>query len=814
MKRLFALILSITLLFSGCGVFKGPQMDKATVPPTQPQGNNDTDVSILPEQMQLSGSELTMLCEQIDFSLLAAAFYEDRLYYEAIGKGSSYPDSFAYVGDSDGAGHMEMIYTGNILTFVNNNGNRHCSYMYSPSGSHGLYLDKDGHLYKTYYGELDIQMHNDHEHWLSNMYYSVWTDAGWDGVFNYSVDDSNCDADLSYGCIDNVQVAYTDFLTFKESLGLRPVETKLHDFLSCTYDATYYNCFVSGLAEYFEDSYVGYQGSFLQDIDSDGHNETVIVLQDFVSPWFPEIDLSDEQNYDAWMDLSFYYLDTNINPEDNRTGFVIVDIENDKMTVDAGCILERIDVTDSAQIIKNGSALLVNGKAVTINGWADNDASVDEPAPLTIEEARQIYNIYSTYCLYKVCDITSDYIEGDLKREIVLAAGFTEADVDFYYVHAVPCCNTEAESYAHVQQYVADSKLSGISYFYSETVEYEGKLYTMIPGMGLDGYLEINTEPVMVDKTHATVVMDNVTIDYTRPEFTGYFAWMDGHWKLTDIKQGVAVMDYSNIFAIIAPQLEIDGYTNIVIKHADLGSGQNDELLCLCQRDGVWYLIIYIIVDGAPVPKHNIPLSDKACYLTEYNGDTYLLTYIQNIVEDGSGTYHSYSYTLSGFDSDGNESIAEQGSTGYYDSTANAQQAAAFFEKLNKYLVKIIVLYDPYKLTGKSFMEQSDASFGQVPPEPEQEQDEKPEEMQMGFVQINDPDSWLNLREGPGLSYECVRLDPNDPGSIVRQALGSPVTVMEEVESADGTWLKVRITYQDRIIEGYSYKAYIRLVNE
>ena len=170
---------------------------------------------------------------------------------------------------------------------------------------------------------------------------------------------------------------------------------------------------------------------------------------------------------------------------------------------------------------------------------------------------------------------------------------------------------------------------------------------------------------------------------------------------------------------------------------------------------------------------------------------------------------------MSLLDGDGNEIVVEQASAGYYNDDVNAQDVANFFEKLNKYLIKIIVLYDPYKLTGKTFMEQSEASFGQVPPEPEQEEDKvEPEKVHMGFVQIQDPSSWLNLREGPGLDYECVRMDPNDPNSIVKQALGSPVTVLEEVQSSDGTWLKIRIVYQDREIVGYSYKAYIRLVNE
>ena len=87
----------------------------------------------------------------------------------------------------------------------------------------------------------------------------------------------------------------------------------------------------------------------------------------------------------------------------------------------------------------------------------------------------------------------------------------------------------------------------------------------------------------------------------------------------------------------------------------------------------------------------------------------------------------------------------------------------------------------------------------------------------MGFVQIADPASWLNLREGPGTEYDRVLLDSSDPDSFVRQALGSPVTVLETIETGDPenpVWLKIRITYGDREIIGYSSKTYIRLVDE
>ena len=84
----------------------------------------------------------------------------------------------------------------------------------------------------------------------------------------------------------------------------------------------------------------------------------------------------------------------------------------------------------------------------------------------------------------------------------------------------------------------------------------------------------------------------------------------------------------------------------------------------------------------------------------------------------------------------------------------------------------------------------------------------------LGFVQINDPKSWLNLREGPGTNYPCVYTEPGNKKSIVKQAQGSPVTILETIETGDAknpVWVKVRITYAGQEIVGYSSKKYIRV---
>ena len=124
------------------------------------------------------------------------------------------------------------------------------------------------------------------------------------------------------------------------------------------------------------------------------------------------------------------------------------------------------------------------------------------------------------------------------------------------------------------------------------------------------------------------------------------------------------------------------------------------------------------------------------------------------------------------------------------------------------------MIRDPYALTGQVWVPSSAVAYG-VPQE--ESADDQQEAGTLGFVQIQDPSSWLHLREGPGTEYAKVLLDPADPESYVRQALGSPVTVLETIETGDRenpVWVKIRIRYSDRELIGYSSKTYIRMQDE
>ena len=264
----------------------------------------------------------------------------------------------------------------------------------------------------------------------------------------------------------------------------------------------------------------------------------------------------------------------------------------------------------------------------------------------------------------------------------------------------------------------------------------------------------------------------------------------------------------------LAQYLASFGFENSMIRKVDITDMPEDEYLCVSCKDGIWSIVLIVLKNGNPALVYSKSLEKSAIYLTEYDGKQCLLVYDQVVFEMSNGLHtNNFLYNLLRFDEKGNEIYLENNSVAYNDSTIDATKVAEFFEKLNGYLLKIIVVYDPYMLTGKQWMDQNDAQYGTAPETPQ----EIPEDATMGFVQIEDPSSWLNLREGPGVNYAKVLTDPTNPESFVRQALGSPVTILETVETGDAenpVWVKVRISYGDREYVGYCSKSYIRLAGE
>ncbi len=270
----------------------------------------------------------------------------------------------------------------------------------------------------------------------------------------------------------------------------------------------------------------------------------------------------------------------------------------------------------------------------------------------------------------------------------------------------------------------------------------------------------------------------------------------------------------SQLFQSLYNRLNQYGYSDIAFMDADLSDREESDLIALCKMNGRWNIFIFIILDGRPVPVAQYDGQSTACYLTQIDGKDHLLTYSQNIYSNGNGFTSYYNFSVQRFDEYGFTLSSDQQNLVVGSEQQDAAALSDFMALLQKYLVKIIIIRDPYALTGHSWPAEDALAFGTIPPD-----DMPPAETDatLGFVQIKDPSSWLNLREGPGTEYDRVLVDPSDPDSYVRQALGSPVTVLETIETGDPdnpVWVKIRIRYGDREFIGYSSKTFIRLQNE
>ncbi len=267
---------------------------------------------------------------------------------------------------------------------------------------------------------------------------------------------------------------------------------------------------------------------------------------------------------------------------------------------------------------------------------------------------------------------------------------------------------------------------------------------------------------------------------------------------------GMAINDYSAM-QIYLKNRYADFTADYVIS-ADLSEADGNEMVFFGAENGEYGAYVVGVHEGKYFCS---PYYRNALYLVNVGGKQHLMRYYTDNYADG-GSY--YFYNLTRVDSVGKMVIVEENEYDYHPTQQDATAAANFFNRFNAYTNNMTVVYDPYRLTGQQWVTPDNATYGTPPDEPMDATGE-----QLGYVQIKDPKSWLNLREGPGTNYPCVYLEPGNKKSIVKQAQGSPVTILETINTGDAknpVWYKVRINYAGREIVGYSSQTFIRLANE
>ena len=167
-KRLWALLLVLCLLLSGCSLGK--------------EGNR-VSASYADRQIKF-----TEMARQVEYAMLAATLQMS----DFAGYGG--PDDQAYLGDLDGDGDLEFVYGYELLTFDVTEEH----FAYTPLSEYGYvyYLDKDNQFWA--YGVFSDVDNSDTEWFESySAWYKQWDGSQWNTVMA-------CSANNTYYYTDGV----------------------------------------------------------------------------------------------------------------------------------------------------------------------------------------------------------------------------------------------------------------------------------------------------------------------------------------------------------------------------------------------------------------------------------------------------------------------------------------------------------------------------------------------------------------------------------------------------------------------------------
>lgn len=264
------------------------------------------------------------------------------------------------------------------------------------------------------------------------------------------------------------------------------------------------------------------------------------------------------------------------------------------------------------------------------------------------------------------------------------------------------------------------------------------------------------------------------------------------------------------VFASFRDYMEDQGYTDVRLRLADVSSAAGQELVC-CYSDGNSYWVnVYALLEGRLHPLYRKQSMEGALYLVSYQGEDYLLDYSQKLSETYAQLYH---YSLFRFSENYVMEIQDADSLRVEANQGGGSIGSSFFARFNGYVNSGIVCYDPYELMGYSVMQESNwDELGE--PEGLYLHISNCSTNKIGVITLQDDNSFLNFRCGPSTQYERLLINEADPDSYVKQVQGSPVTVIMPYTTGDREnpiWAKIRIHYQDMVLEGYSSQRYIRI---
>ena len=261
--------------------------------------------------------------------------------------------------------------------------------------------------------------------------------------------------------------------------------------------------------------------------------------------------------------------------------------------------------------------------------------------------------------------------------------------------------------------------------------------------------------------------------------------------------------------------LEDAGYTDIHFAISDFSDSVGEDIIC-CFSDGKRYIVEVLTLFKSQLRKiYSNSSEDGAIYVLNKDSLYHIYRYYQGISE--SDYTQTYNYELIRFDQNYKKVVVESDSANIKLSEGG-EASNDFLVNVKDYLSDSFVCYDPYYLTGYHIMSDNlntntDETF---------DYDYQTKYLSIsncntsktGVVKLNDVKSWLNFRNGPSTEYKRILINPNNKKSYVKQVHNSIVTVVEPYNTGDKKnpiWLKVRISYNGYVLEGFSSQKYIEI---
>ena len=261
--------------------------------------------------------------------------------------------------------------------------------------------------------------------------------------------------------------------------------------------------------------------------------------------------------------------------------------------------------------------------------------------------------------------------------------------------------------------------------------------------------------------------------------------------------------------------LEDAGYTDIHFAISDFSDSVGEDIIC-CFSDGKRYIVEVLTLFKSQLRKiYSNSSEDGAIYVLNKDSLYHIYRYYQGISE--SDYTQTYNYELIRFDQNYKRVVVESDSANIKLSEGG-EASNDFLVNVKDYLSDSFVCYDPYYLTGYYIM--SDNLNTNIDDSIDYDYQTKflsisnCNTSKTGVVKLNDVKSWLNFRNGPSTEYKRILINPSNKKSYVKQVHNSIVTVVEPYNTGDKKnpiWLKVRISYNGYVLEGFSTQKYIEI---